>query len=472
MSNDVKIEAISPRVRYIGDGMTTIFSFLFPVFEGEDLDVYLSDQLQTSGYKIKIMASGSGGEISFDLPPERGVSVTIIRNLEIKRTSDFQEGGAFRAKAINHELDYQMACVQQLQEQLDRSITFPPYSVVHNNIGLPEPQKGRAIIWDNDESKLRNSLVELDAIIETLDEAVAKSQNLSQIAERSANSAVISAEEAASLKAASEVSAEEARQWAIGDLTGLAAGSAEYWAQRSQEQAQKVKELIVFPLGTVVCSNRLDVPAGMLVADGGEWTKEAFPDFYQMLVDGNLPTKSYDEWLQIKESDSGIVSYYGLDEENERFGMISLAAAGDSAMRALVQAYTQSVEASTAQAAEFLTSLQGKLDVDMGNMSQAVKSDMILAGMPDPTRAVSRSGNVNYVADKSGYVFFNPAYNSGTSSIEFQINGKTYFYTQGYSGSDYNHVMGGVIPIARGTKYKIVNAAGCVCEFQVCMGEE
>ena len=108
MTEDIKINAITPRIRYVGDGITTTFSYLFPIFENQDMSVYIDDILQTSNYNVNGAGNTNGGEVVFNTAPQKGQIITLLRNLEIKRTSDFQESGAFRAKAINHELDYQL----------------------------------------------------------------------------------------------------------------------------------------------------------------------------------------------------------------------------------------------------------------------------------------------------------------------------------------------------------------------------
>lgn len=171
MTEDIKINAISPRIRYIGDGVTTTFSYLFPIFEAQDISVYIDDILQHSNYSINGAGNCNGGEITFNTAPQKGQIITLLRNLEIKRTSDFQESGAFRAKAINHELDYQIACLQQLNEQINRSVIFPPYSQVQQSISLPIPQAGKALIWNDDASALCNSAENINTLETKLLEA-------------------------------------------------------------------------------------------------------------------------------------------------------------------------------------------------------------------------------------------------------------------------------------------------------------
>ena len=227
MSEDIIINAVSPKVRYVADGMTKSFSFVFPIFSEQDMDVYINDTLIQSGYSVTGAGKTEGGEVVFTTPPENGQIITLLRNLEIKRTSDFQESGAFRAKAINYELDYQIACLQQLNEQIGRSVSFPPYSANAQAVTLPEPENGKAIVWDKNGATLRNSNLAYDDLeqlmIETKSTVLSAEQN------------VISKEALAqSHEQNAANSKEEAHKWAVGTIQEQPNGSAKYWAENAK----------------------------------------------------------------------------------------------------------------------------------------------------------------------------------------------------------------------------------------------
>ena len=152
-------------VHYIADGEVQEFNFNFQIFEAGDLDVYLDETLTDSGYNVTINENSYGGKVVFAEPPSNGTRITIIRNLEIKRTSDFQEGGAFRAKVINHELDYQVATLEQLDEKIGRSMIYPPYAQEGVSTSLPLPSAGKALVWNQEASALTNSLINPDNLI-------------------------------------------------------------------------------------------------------------------------------------------------------------------------------------------------------------------------------------------------------------------------------------------------------------------
>jgi len=113
-----------PRVQHVADGVVTAFVYLFPIFAAADLAVYLDDVKQESGFSVNGAGETAGGDVTFDTAPANGVTVTLAREIEITRTSDFQEGGEFRASVLNDELDYLTAALQQVANDVDRTIAL------------------------------------------------------------------------------------------------------------------------------------------------------------------------------------------------------------------------------------------------------------------------------------------------------------------------------------------------------------
>ena len=170
MSNHIKIQGTSPRIQYVADGNLTSYEFPFAIFKTSDIDVYFNDKVQDSDtYTVTMSKNIEGGEISFETAPTSGTIITIVRNLAIKRTTTFQEGGALRAKVLNKEFDYQMACQQQIADSLNRSMVLPPYAVDTDvDLTLPTPSAGKAIVWNKDGTNLENSAVKINELESTL----------------------------------------------------------------------------------------------------------------------------------------------------------------------------------------------------------------------------------------------------------------------------------------------------------------
>ena len=170
MTEHVKIYGIKPRIQYVADGISIGYEFPFAIFSTSDIEVYFGDTKQdTSTYTVSEARHSDGGSVTFESAPTSGTIITIVRNLSIERTSDFQEGSTLRAKVLNDELDYQIACQQQIAENLNRSMVLPPYATDNDlDLTLPVPSAGKAIVWNSDGTNLENSTGSVNALESTL----------------------------------------------------------------------------------------------------------------------------------------------------------------------------------------------------------------------------------------------------------------------------------------------------------------
>ena len=221
MTNHVKIQGVTPRIQYTADGTSTDYEFPFAIFTSDDIDVYLDDTLQsTTTYSVNGIRHSDGGTISFNTAPDIDTVITIVRNLSIERTTDFQEGGALRADVLNDELDYQIACQQQIADNLNRTFVLAPYASGDDvDLSLPEPASGKAIVWNTTGTGLENSDVSINAWAPILtgykqsaETAAGQASTYAQNAATSASNAAASATAAGTAQTAAEAAATRAEQ--------------------------------------------------------------------------------------------------------------------------------------------------------------------------------------------------------------------------------------------------------------------
>jgi hypothetical protein len=122
MAEHIRIGDVAPRVQYVGDGAQTAFTYPFPIFAAADMEVRLDGLVQSGGFAIAGAGSSEGGSVSFVLPPAAGAVVTLRRRLKLERNSDFQDNGVLRARALNDELDRQVAALQELREEISGTL--------------------------------------------------------------------------------------------------------------------------------------------------------------------------------------------------------------------------------------------------------------------------------------------------------------------------------------------------------------
>ncbi|WP_337876536.1 glycosyl hydrolase family 28-related protein [Elioraea sp.] len=126
MAEHIVIGDIAPRVQYVASGAQSAFTYPFPIFKPADLEVFLDGARQSGGFTVAGAGQSSGGTLTFAAPPAAGTIVTLRRRLALQRLSDFQENGELRARVLNDELDYQVAALQQLADDLGRALQFAP----------------------------------------------------------------------------------------------------------------------------------------------------------------------------------------------------------------------------------------------------------------------------------------------------------------------------------------------------------
>lgn len=193
----IQIPAVRPRISHTAAG-TGPYAFPFPIFVASDLIVTVAGVVQASGYTVTGAGQTDGGSVTFDTAPTAGATITLLRATPIARTSDFEEGGAFRAIVLNDDLDRIVAGVQQIDERLDRAVTVSPDSPTTLNLQLPIPVAGRALVWDAEADALINSAYNPDETVAQASAAAASAAAASTSAATAASAAAAAAESAAS----------------------------------------------------------------------------------------------------------------------------------------------------------------------------------------------------------------------------------------------------------------------------------
>ncbi|MBF0093256.1 MAG: hydrolase, partial [Alphaproteobacteria bacterium] len=165
MPTHIQIGDTAPRAQYTANGTQTVFPYPFAIFLVSDLEVYLADALQSSGYAVSGAGADAGGNVTFAAAPASGAVVTLRRRLAIRRTTDFQDNGLFRAKVINDELDYQTAAIQQVADDVTLALKRSPTAIGTVDLTVPEPAAGCALKWNAAADGLVNSAGDADAVL-------------------------------------------------------------------------------------------------------------------------------------------------------------------------------------------------------------------------------------------------------------------------------------------------------------------
>lgn len=213
MAENINLADDPPRIRYVADGIQTIYETPFPVFKEKSLIIYLDDQVLSSENYVIELDEQLRATVTFNEAPVAQTIITIMRNLPIERTSNFQEASILRSEVLNYEFNYLMACMQQLTDALKRSMILPPYALdTAQNLTLPLPNAGKAIVWTADGKGLENSTVNINALEKTFSDYKTAAETASATATAKAEEAVTAATTAQTKASEATQSATEAAQ--------------------------------------------------------------------------------------------------------------------------------------------------------------------------------------------------------------------------------------------------------------------
>ncbi len=102
------------RISYTAGAADVTFPYTFKILATTDLDVYVDEVLQTSGYTVTGAGDPTGGNVVFAVAP--GVStVLIVRNTPLTQSTDYTEGDAFPAASHEDALDKLTMMMQDLE---------------------------------------------------------------------------------------------------------------------------------------------------------------------------------------------------------------------------------------------------------------------------------------------------------------------------------------------------------------------
>ncbi|NKD76807.1 hypothetical protein HEQ60_03365 [Haematospirillum sp. H1815] len=142
--------------RYTGDGITGTYPFHFRIFTPDDLQVWVDGEVCHEGYYVTGLGRENGGSISFVTPPAQGSVIVLKRHLLIARKAEIMARGQVSGQALRMELEHHLVLMQQLEEQIDRSVVLPVDVEAPVRPVLPVPQPGQIIGWSEDGRRLVN----------------------------------------------------------------------------------------------------------------------------------------------------------------------------------------------------------------------------------------------------------------------------------------------------------------------------
>ncbi|HAG0017554.1 TPA: hypothetical protein G8O67_004940, partial [Salmonella enterica] len=127
----MSIPVQTPFNLYIANGSTTVFPYKFLLNQASDLRVTASGKVIASGFSVSGEGNPSGGQITFSLPPASGTKIAIIRNIPLRRDTEYQDNGDLLASTINADFDRLWMAVQGVDAVKDLALSRTGQDVDH-----------------------------------------------------------------------------------------------------------------------------------------------------------------------------------------------------------------------------------------------------------------------------------------------------------------------------------------------------
>jgi len=155
----ISVSDTSPRVEYtVGTSSQTVFSVPFATEQAADIKVFVNDVEATqvaslsgqtgTAYILNNVGTASSTTIEF-ATAQSNVTVDIIRDTSISRTSDYNTGGYFDIEDLNVELSRVTRNLQDLELKVDQSISAPIQEGTPGDLPTATSRAGKLLAFDS-----------------------------------------------------------------------------------------------------------------------------------------------------------------------------------------------------------------------------------------------------------------------------------------------------------------------------------
>lgn len=141
----IPINDTAPRIAYTATSGQTVFPYPFWISAEEDIVVYQNGTALTltTHYTVSDVLEPTGGNITFVTGATLNDEIVIVRDIPVKRVSEFQTGGSFQASVLNSSLSKQVAMIQQVETNQARSLQLNASDTFSGDMNLPQIVSGK-----------------------------------------------------------------------------------------------------------------------------------------------------------------------------------------------------------------------------------------------------------------------------------------------------------------------------------------
>lgn len=276
----------------------------------------------------------------------QGETLTVYRESEIVQEISYPRTGPFPAATHEGALDYLTMQNQEQQDQIDRSLKVPIST--QNFLGqLPVPEPNKALKINAEGNGFVMSDYDPDTALATTEEFKNQAQAAAQAAANSQAKALESANNSASSATQAQAIVDNG-QVSINSTVAQGESTIASAVATGQQNItnigntatntinQAVNEFKTYmnenpfsgkTIGEMFYTWRTDEINGAYGCNGQEFAASLFSgdsNPYNLLVEGKLPSKTYEEYQQELEDNDGVCGYFGIDTTNQKFKLPKL----------------------------------------------------------------------------------------------------------------------------------------------------
>lgn len=342
--------------KYLGNGVATQFSIGFPYLERDYVKVYLlrkdgaQELLDSSRYKYV-----NDKVIEFPVLPSdavlaEGDVLTIQRETTLGSNYEFDNQRRLFPEQVMDADDLSFQQIQELARDISRAVKTSPTDTITGDELLAEfnqrvvESKEAAIASEQSAAESASSanaaaqsaqqaantasgfdthyaekVQEFDTNAQQKLDAYNQNDTTKTAAFNSNATAKTSAFDTNAQQKLDSFNTNAAEKQAAVDASAEAAKKSETNAANSAEEAAQYAIKASFGnIGDIKYTTRIDAPNGGAWCDGAEYTQAAFPDLYQMLVDGKISSTDYSTFNN-SVSTNGSCGLFALDSSAQKF---------------------------------------------------------------------------------------------------------------------------------------------------------
>lgn len=145
------VEVQDPFNTYTAAPGATVFPYTFKIVSPADLIATIDDIVIDLGidYSLSGVGSNDGGDLTLSVPLTGGQEVLLKRQMTFERETDYQQNGDFNAPVVNNDFDRLWLALQQLGQDLLRSIKVQFTETTDQTLDIaPAARANKALVFD------------------------------------------------------------------------------------------------------------------------------------------------------------------------------------------------------------------------------------------------------------------------------------------------------------------------------------